>query len=462
MEYCNRMIEEFPESKKIINKINNFINTEEYQQILDKMKASSKSNDYISPITVFTQSSEYLKAKEAEKKAFALANSPTGRLLYAYKEKEQTDKVRIKKTNDLILSFSKRNIDEIGSSEYKAEELLRGFLNKINAYNRQEHHETMRNAYQDYSNALIEKHPKIKETANEVREYINSEGFKNARDIDIIKASKEYAKNQKLLKGRLETAKEELDKTVPSLSPPPLLSKPNEKFAPVIPKGSYAVVKHLEILIDSLEKKKESIIAKVGKEHQEAMRTELDKEIESLYENRKNELATEPANKAIIDRIDQFVSLEENHSKTKHEIIKSFGAKYNDERTAADKKQSELAKKAKDTLITELKEHIIAKNSKKDVSEQKLTSMLHVQNALLNKDHQIQLADIEQEAKKLATQEIRKKRSRATGVMQHLAGTSSASKVEKIVNDLKEVVHPYNLTTKPRALTTGRGQRTRH
>lgn len=436
MEYCNRMIEEFPESEKIINKINNFIGTEEYQQIFDKMNSSSKKNDYISPIIVFTQSSEYLKAKESEKKAFALANSPTGELLYTYKEKNSVDKAKIKKSSNFILSSTKRDIDEIDSSKYEPEVLLRSFLNKINAYNRQEYHEAIRNAYQDYSKALIDKHPKIKETATKVSEYINSDSFKNARDIDIINASKEYTKNQELLKGSLDIAKEELDKAVPSLSPPPLLSKPNEKFAPVIPKGGAAVMRNLGTLIESLEKKKGSILAKVEKEHQETMSAELDKQIESLYEARKNELSIEPTNTPIIDRIDKIVDLEENKLRTKHEIINSFKIKYDAEQKIANKHQLEMAKKAKELLTEALKNYIVDKNNKKDTTIDGVNAMLNSQNSLLDSNHQIKLSDIEQKATELATKEIQKSRSKLTGMIQRLKGTSSASNVKKIMKKL--------------------------
>ncbi len=462
MEYCNNMIEEFPESKETIEKINNFIGSEEYKQIFDKIKAESKDNEYISPIKVFTQSSEYLKYKEEEKKAFALANSPKGRLLYAYKEKEQIDKVRIKKNSDLMTSYANRQIEEISTSKDKPEELLKRFINGINAYNRQELSDEIRNAYQRYSKSLIQKHPEIKDSTNEIREYINSNTFKTSIDRDIIKSSKEHSKNQKLLKGNIKTANEELEKAVISLSPPPLLSNPNEKSDKIIPKGSAAVIYNLNDHVVRLKKKKESILAKVSKEHQENMSAELDKKIESLYQERKNELATEAGNKAIIERIDKFRSSEENISKNKHEVISEFKKQYDSERQE-NQRQLNMAKIAKQEVIEKLKQYIINKNAKKNDPIAKVTSMIGEHNKLLDKTHQIQLSDIEEEAKKLATEEIRKKRSRFTGIIQHIAGTSSASKVEKIVSNLKGVMQHSNLTTTRRPPSIkGRTQNTRH
>ncbi|MCT4635579.1 MAG: hypothetical protein N4A31_05000 [Rickettsiales bacterium] len=459
MKYCDKMMEEFPESAKIIEKINNFIGSEEHRQTLTKMNKESKTNSYISPIKVFTQSSEYLKSKEEEKKAFALANSPTGRLLYNHKEK---DKVRIKKSNDLITSYTNRQIEEISISKDKPEELLKRFINGINAYNRQELSDEIRNACQRYSESLIQKHPEIQDSTNEIREYINSDTFKTSIDRDIIKSSKEYSKNQKLLKGNIKTANEELEKAVISLSPPPLLSRPNAKFDKVIPKGNAAVIDNLKILVDRLKEKKESILAKVSTEHQENMSTELDKKIESLYESRKNELATEAGNKAIIESIDKFTSSEKNISKNKHEVIKEFKEQYGSKQRDANERQLEMAKIAKQKVIEELKEYIINKNAKKK-PPQKVNNMIQSYNELLNKEHKIQLSDIEEEAKKLATEEIRKKRSRFTGIIQHIAGTSSASKVEEIVSNLKGVMQHSNLTTTRRPPSIkGRTQNTRH
>lgn len=400
-------------------------------------------------IEIFDQSKVILeKEKEEliqENKAIEkeLMNStPIGELRYAYKNKAEADKARIKKTSNLIVSSAKRDIDEIKNSKYQPEELLNGFLSRISGYNRQEQSDTMRTAYQEYSQALIAKYPEITELANTVKEYIYSDNFKNARDINIIKASKEHAKKENLLKGNLEAAKEELGKAVISLSPPSLPQEPDKKLPPVIPKEEIKVIGNLKSLVDRLERKKESILAKVDKEHQESVRTELDKEIESLYENRKNELLTESVNKAIIDRIDNFTALEANKSKTKQEIIESFKIKHED----AEQQQQQMTKIAKDTLIKELKEHIIAKNNKKDISTESITSMLNVQNALLDKNHQIKLDDVEEEAKKLAAEEMSKKKSSLTGAIQHLMGTSSKGKVEDIIKNLKSTMQNTSTT----------------
>lgn len=120
-----------------------------------------------------------------------------------------------------------------------------------------------------------------------------------------------------------------------------------------------------------------------------------------------------------------------------------------------------MAKKAKEMVIQELKEYIINKNARKKDPTTRVTSMITEHNKLLDKSHQIQLSDVENEAKRLATEEIRKKRSRFTGIMQHLAGTSSASKVEEIISNLKGVMNAKNTSGNRKTSTKKITQKTR-